>query len=140
MKNAYDHQKKYNLKIDGMKSCIHCYFSYISYKFANDYKGEKLSKAEEECLLFYLTNFVNDHNTTKCTRTQYGGKCLLCDAKLGIYPIMTASANIKENMNPLHTDQLYATAFTCVDDFVINDVIVVDPITFKTNDKFVLVL
>lgn len=119
-KNGYEH-RKYGLSIPGVKTCIHCYISINTYKFVDLNSNEKLTKPEEDCLRFYIKNFVTEHNTNKCMRTQHGGRCLLCNATLGIYPPFIAN----EMLPKIET---HHTSTITMSELAINDIIVVEPL------------
>jgi len=127
-KEGYEHFKKYNLIIQGVKTCIHCYISFCGYKFIDTSSKEKLSKSEIECLSFYLKNFVTDHDTSKCLRTSYGGKCLLCDASLGIYPSIVEN-ELQQNEPNSTTIQTMIS----MGDIAVNDIIAIEPKHLELN-------
>jgi len=80
---GYVHQNKFNLSIQDMTICIHCYISYSIKRFT---ECKDLSKNETECLRYYIDNFTDKHDAESCQRVSNYGKCLLCEAKLGIKP------------------------------------------------------
>lgn len=81
--DAYAHQIKYKLSIQGINMCIHCFVCFNLHKFAD---CKNLSIQEEECLRFYIEKFTDDHASETCTRNKIYGKCLLCESKVGIKP------------------------------------------------------
>ncbi|VBB18508.1 hypothetical protein YASMINEVIRUS_971, partial [Yasminevirus sp. GU-2018] len=113
-KSAFEHQLKYGLTIPGLNTCIHCFMSFNTHKFADSID---LTKQEAECLKFYINTFMNDHNPGKCMRAQHGGKCILCDATRGVLP-------------PLLARELEAVRGTVqadvIDNCSINDVIAIE--------------
>ena len=84
---GYVHKIKYGLNFAGLNTCVHCYFRLNDYKF-----GEKsdITQQEIECLKYYINNFVEEHQPAKCSITNFGGKCILCDAVRGVYPLVIA--------------------------------------------------
>ena len=101
-KDGYMHQTKYGLKIPGMNTCIHCYISFNSNKFVDGYD---MTPQDEDCLRYYVNTFVDDHQTTKCTKTGYGGQCILCNSIRGVYPpLIVKDMKIAQELNASNTD------------------------------------
>jgi|SRR5579872_2679569 len=84
---GYVHKTKYGLNFAGMNTCIHCYFRLNEYKLS---ENSDITPQEIECLKYYINNFVEEHQPSKCGGTNFGGKCVLCDAIRGVYPPVVA--------------------------------------------------
>jgi len=128
-KEGYMHQTKYGLKIQGINTCIHCYVSFNSHKFI---ECLDMIQQEEECLRYYINTFTEEHQAIKCTRTSYGGQCVLCNAIRGIYPPLIRKDKEKE-MNLLIKDDTNSN-----NDF--DNVLIFDKTLNSKNLSFVLVL
>lgn len=128
-KEGYMHQTKYGLKIQGMDTCIHCYVSFNSHKFI---ECLDMTQQDEECLRYYINTFTEEHQTMKCTRTSYGGQCVLCNAIRGIYPILIRKD--KENeINLLSKDDMNPNNY-------FDNILIFDKTLNSKNSSFVLVL
>lgn len=88
--DGYTHQTKYYFGIEGMNICIHCYFSFNIEKYT---KCVNLNEQEIECLKYYIDNFTEQHNSIKCNRIKSYKKCLLCESKIGIKPVVCRDQN-----------------------------------------------
>ena len=90
--SGYAHKLNFNLDIAGVTICIHCYISLSGNKFV---ECTDLTQNEEACLRFYIETFTDSHKSEGCQRIKSYGKCLLCEAKIGLKPPM-----FKENIVP----------------------------------------
>lgn len=81
---AYVHENKYGFNVAGIKTCIHCFFNFNTYKMKNN--CEMMTQKEKECLTYYIDNFTEHHDKEKCTRRVSFGDCILCDAYVGKIP------------------------------------------------------
>jgi len=90
--SGYVHKLNFNLDITGVTICIHCYISLSGNKFV---ECTDLSKDEEACLRFYIEKFTDSHKSEGCQRLKSYGKCILCEAKIGLKPPI-----FKENIVP----------------------------------------
>lgn len=77
--NAYKHDTEFKLGIEGMATCIHCFFNLNSYKLKNDCFD--MTDVEKTCLEFYINDFTENHNTEECKSRTSFGECILCDAQ-----------------------------------------------------------
>lgn len=128
-KEGYIHQTKYGLKIQGMNTCIHCYVSFNSHKFI---ECLDMTQQDEECLRYYINTFTEEHQTMKCTRTSYGGQCVLCNAIRGIYPPLIRKDMDKE-MNLFVKNDTHSN-----NDF--DNILIFDKALNSKNASFVLIL
>jgi len=78
---AYEHKNRYNLGIEGVNICIHCYFSFNITKYVNNIN---LTIDNKKCIKYYIKYFTQQHNTNTCIRMKVLNKCLLCDIKNGL--------------------------------------------------------
>jgi hypothetical protein len=86
--DGYIHQTEYNLKVEGIQTCIHCYIGYDVQRYAD---CVDLTNSEEECLKYYISNFTKEHRTIDCNNKTMYGRCLLCEALNGIFPKIVAT-------------------------------------------------
>jgi hypothetical protein len=127
---GYMHQTKYGLKLQGMNTCIHCYITFNSHKFID---GQDMTQEEKDCLRYYVNTFTEDHQTMKCLRTNYGGKCVLCNTIRGVHPPliikdMENSEKLQIDNNGTYGDNLF------------DNVRIVDKSVTINNTPFVLSL
>jgi hypothetical protein len=80
---GYSQQIVYNLEIQEMIVCIHCFFSFNIIRFT---ECKDLTKKEDECLRYYIGNFTKSHKSDRCCRITSYGRCLLCEAQNGTLP------------------------------------------------------
>lgn len=97
--NAFSHRTVYGLEIQGIETCIHCYIKFNAQRYT---ELTDLTKEEEECLKYYIENFTEGHDSTKCTMSVYGSKCFLCEARNGRMPKIF-KANDKNNTQVVDT-------------------------------------
>ena len=122
---GYIHQNKFDLSIQDMTICIHCYISYSIKRFA---ECKDLTKNETDCLRYYIDNFAEKHNVEACQRIANYGKCLLCEAKIGIKPPIYKDEVIDESkklenvktddINYISDNEMYDSEYE--DDFVLS--------------------
>lgn len=128
--DGYMHQTKYGLKVIGMITCIHCYISFNSYKFVDCHD---MTPQDEECLRYYVNTFVEDHQTMKCTRTGFGGQCILCNAIRGVYPpLIVKDMEIAKANAPEPIDDMSDNPF--------NNIRIIDRLSNVDGKPVVLVL
>lgn len=122
--NAYDHGTKFGLNVDGINTCIHCYFGFNVYKYEDI---TKLTDSEKKCLNFYTENFAKQHDNSNCDNLTQFNKCFLCETQSGVYSNSTNDS--------LLVDEI-------VDTVIDNIVIAHDVITIKKNDAsdYVMIL
>jgi hypothetical protein len=127
-KHAYIHQTQYKLGIQGINMCIHCFISLNIHKFA---ECKNLTGAEEECLKYYINTFTKNHSSELCNKIRLHGKCLLCEAKIGIkHKIFTPQESIEyiESNFGTSNDSKSVT---------VSDVVLIDAIS---NNSHIIVL
>jgi hypothetical protein len=132
-KDALAHKTEYNLEIQGIETCIHCYISFNSQKFAD---CKDLTPDEAECLKYYIENFTKTHNPTKCSRSKYNSKCFLCEALLGRKPKICTSVSDVEIVDTVIDNS--SDKFSKDTKFVLSDVILIDET--ESGKDFVLIL
>lgn len=115
--DAYTHQTQYKLSIQGINMCIHCYICMNLHKFA---ECNNLTKAEEDCLRFYIEKFTDDHASESCTKNKIYGKCLLCESMVGIKPKICKKNDSIEVVESKHGSSNDFNGITTTDIVLIN--------------------
>lgn len=119
---GYAHKVKYGLNFQGVNTCIHCYFRLNDYKLL---ENSDITQKEIECLKYYINNFVEEHQPSKCNGTICGGKCVLCDAIRGVYPSIIAKDMIAID-EIVNDDSITCTSFSVGNnDDIYNDIRVI---------------
>ena len=92
----YAHTALYELKVQDIIACIHCYFSFNITKYIDNIE---LTLNDKKCIKYYIDNFTSHHNTKKCDRMKSYNICLLCNSKKGIIPSYIMSDEIVYKKN-----------------------------------------
>jgi hypothetical protein len=75
----FEHSTLYNLYIEGVNTCIHCYFGLNLHKYSDNFDPLELTKNELACYNYYLDNYTKTHSESKCFIKDMYKKCILCD-------------------------------------------------------------
>lgn len=124
---AFAHETRYNLGIDGMKTCIYCYFTMNANRFMNDY----LTENEQNCFTFYVETYADEHESQSCIADKQHS-CVLCNAHRKVFPAFMIKTTNNQSQQP--KVNRYLPQIETFNDMNLCDVIVVD----KVDSSFVL--
>lgn len=98
--SEYYHTSKYKFSVDGIHTCIHCYYICNINKYIND-DNTVLTELEKKCVNYYITNYTSNHDIENCIGVRINNKCLLCYSKKNILPLSVISDKIIYKKKPM---------------------------------------